>query len=180
MIEKVDTSMFIGNKAMRRKLLNDLARKGRDTSRQNIRTQGGGTWPPLSKWTRAQTGRRKALLQQIPRIHAILANAAARTSAVIFRSPAEWTLTQHHHGFTEPPTHKVVKIELKTRVKDLKVTKRGKTSLSKGNAIYFVDDQPTKVPRRPVWPEGGQLARMVGLSLRKWNREFEAKLRRVR
>ena len=114
---------------MRRRLLNDLARKGRDISRGNIASQGGGTWPPLSKWTRAQTGRRKALLAQIPRITAILANAAARTAVVIFTSPGNWTLTQHHFGFTEPAENKVVKIPMKTRVKPMMGTEKAKSKM---------------------------------------------------
>ena len=109
-----------------------------------------------------------------------LAAAAANASSVIFTSPGDWTLTQHHFGFTEPAENKTVKIEVKTRVKALKEFKGVKKSLVKGGKIYFHDVLPSVVPRRPIWPEGGQLARLVGVALKKWNKEFEIKLRRVR
>lgn len=167
----VDKDIFKGPKRFRRRLLNDVARAGVKTSRDNIRTQGHGKWPPLSKWTRAQTGRRKALIAQIPRITAILANRAAITSAVVFRSPGDWTLTQHHNGFTEPPTKKIVKIELKNP---------GLIGLKKAKDIYFVDNEPTVVPRRPIWPEGQQLRRLMNTAINKWRRDFNAHLNRVR
>lgn len=81
---------------MRRKLLNKLASRGRDMTRKNITTQGKGTWAPLSKWTRAQTGRRKALITLRPFIVAKKATTRGLKASVVFRSPGGFTLTQHH------------------------------------------------------------------------------------
>ncbi len=171
MLRVVDRDMFKGPKTMRRRLLNDIARAGVKASRENIRTQGHGTWPPLSKWTRAQTGRRKALLAQIPRITAILANRAALTAAVIFRSPGDWTLTQHHRGFTERATNKVVKIPLKNPGL---IGERGITEK------YFIDSKDTVVPRRPIWPEGAQLRRLMATAINRWRVAMDARLKKVR
>lgn len=171
LLKVVDKDLFRGPKRFRRKLLNRVARGARDASRSNIRSQGGGKWPPLSKWTRAQTGRRKALIDQIPRILATLANRAAMSSAVIHNSPGDWSLNQHHTGFTEPPTNKVVKIELKNP---------GLLGLKRVKEKYFVDNEPTVVPRRPIWPEGRQLKRLMEVEINRWRVEFDRHLKRVR
>lgn len=165
----VDRDLFVGPKTGRKRLLTALARRGRDATRKNIRSQGNGRWPPLSPWTRAQTGRRKALVTAIPMIKAKKANREGTRSAVIFRSPGDWTLTQHHDGFKEPGTNKPVKIQLK---------RPGIVGLKK--KVIFLADKGTTVPPRPVWPEGRQLATINRQELVKWRADFMRRLKRVR
>jgi hypothetical protein len=124
----------------------------------------------LSDWTKAQTGRRKALITAVPHVKAKLANAAGTRSATIFRSPGNWTLTQHHDGFEEPGTNKPVKITLK---------RPGLVGL-KGKTETFIKDKGVEVPRRPVWPEGRQLATINRQELARWRRWFLGRVNRRR
>ena len=167
----VDRDLFRGPKTMRKKLLNRLARAGQNQTRKNITNQGPG-WKPLSKWTVARTGRRKALLSARPRVGVIRANPAGTRSATVFRSPEQWTLTQHHDGFREPPAKGPMKIPLK-RPKALGLP-------PKTPFIILPRRGAVEVPARPVWPRGPQLRAIMKKELRIWRAEFIRRMRRVR
>ncbi|MEE8606706.1 MAG: hypothetical protein V3S55_03800 [Nitrospiraceae bacterium] len=172
-LKAVDKGMVSGPKRLKKKLLNRLAASGRDQARKNITTQGSGTWVKLSKWTRAQTGRRKALVTLRKFIGVKKANPAATRSATVFRSPGEYTLTQHHTGFTEPATGKVVKIPLKTPAA------LGQKFKGKSEAV-FKDNRPHETPARPVWPEGRQLRKLIARNIRLWRNDLRKHLRRAK
>jgi hypothetical protein len=167
----VDRDLFRGPKTMRKKLLNRLAREGRDQTRKNITAQGPG-WAPLSKWTVARTGKKKALLSARPKVGVVRANPAGTRSATVFRSPGDWTLTQHHDGFREGPASGPMKIPLK-RPKALGLP-------PKTPFIILPKRGEVKVPARPVWPEGAQLRRLMSRNLRIWRAEFVRRIKRVR
>ncbi len=156
-----------GNPVMRKKLMNRLVSKARDMTRHNITTQGGGKWAPLSKWTVAQTGRRKALITLRKFVVAVKAKGKASTASVVFRSPGDFTLTQHHDGYTDRPVAGIVKIALKRPG----VLNLPKTATSKS----FRDRRSRDVPARPVWPEGRKLFRMLQKETRIWARQMEAR-----
>lgn len=155
---------------MRRKLMNKLASGGRDIVRRNITTQGGGTWAPMSKWTKAQTGRRKLLVTLRKFVGVKKATPRAKSAAVVFRSPGDFTLTQHHDGFTDHAKGGVVRIALK---------RPGALGLpSKVATKAFVDKNDRNVPARPVWPSQRQIASLIRRETAKWRREMDARLNR--
>ncbi len=158
------------NPVMRRRLMNKLAAGGRDITRRNITTQGGGRWAPMSKWTRAQTGRRKLFVTLRKYIVAKKASARAMRASVVFRSPGDFSLTQHHTGYTDPAKGDVVKIALK---------KPGALGLSPKTTVKaFVDKRSRTVPARPVWPSTRQVAILIRKETAKWRRQLDARLRR--
>lgn len=155
---------------MRRKLLNRLVARARDMTRKNITTQGKGSWKPLSKWTVAQTGRRKALITLRKFVGVKKATARAMRAAVVFRSPGDFTLTQHHLGYKDEADGGVVRLKLK---------RPGALGLpSKVTEKSFVDKRSRQVPARPVWPSTSATLRMVRREARKWRREVDRRLSR--
>lgn len=170
MFRRTERDLTGGNPIMRKRLMNRLVSKARDMTRRNITTQGGGTWAPLSKWTIAQTGRKKALITLRKFIVAVKAKGRGRTAKVVFQSPGNFTLSQHHDGYTDPAEGGIVKIALK---------KPGALKLpAKTKVKGFVDKRSRKVPARPVWPEGRKLFLMLQRETRIWAREMERRLQR--
>lgn len=158
------------NPVMRRRLINKLASRARDMTRRNITTQGGGKWAKLSKWTQAQTGRRKALITLRKFVTVKKSTRSGLRASVIFRSPGAFTLTQHHDGFTDPAKGDVVKIVLR---------RPGALGLPpKATSKSFVDRSNRRVPARKVWPEGRALAVMIRVEAAKWRRELDRRLSR--
>ena len=82
-------------------MLRMLGRKLRDDARLRITTQDGGQYEPLSKWTRARTGRRKALITE--RKHISFRLVGGKT-LIVGHTPVkgDWSLAQHEDGFTTP------------------------------------------------------------------------------
>lgn len=156
------------NPTMQRRLMNRLASKARDMTRRNITTQGLGSWKALSKWTVAQTGRRKALVTLRKYIVAKKAKGRSTKASVVFNSPGNFTLTQHHDGYDDPALGTVVKIALK---------KPGALGLPrKQTHKSFLDKKSRKVPARPVWPEGVRLFKMLRVETRKWARQMDRRI----
>lgn len=121
-------------------LFNRVGRALRDDARNRITTQGEGKWKPLSKWTRAKTGRRKALITE--RRNIIYSNKGTRVE-VIHRSPSpNWNLNKHAAGFTRPAVRKRVRIPL--RQPSLLGVKTPFIILPRGS-------RATKTPARNVW-----------------------------
>lgn len=174
-INLVDKLLLRGSKPLRRKLLNRLARSGRDQTRRNITTQGKGTWAKLSKWTSAQTGRRKALVSLRKYVGIKKASSKGLSSATIFRSPGDYTLTQHHTGFTEPAQGGVVKVELK---RPGALDKKGKLRTKGQKVVSFKDNTPQVVPARPVWPSRKQLKPIIRKNIGLFVKELQAALAR--
>lgn len=160
------------NPVMQRRLMNKLASKARDMTRRNITTQGLGAWKKLSKWTVAQTGRRKALVTLRKFIVVKKAKGRATSASVVFNSPGDFTLTQHHDGYADPALGTVVKIELK---------RPGALGLPrKQTSKSFVDKRNRQVPARPVWPEGARLFKMLRVETRKWARQVDRRVQNRR
>ncbi len=172
-INLVDKLLLKGNKPLRRKLLNRLAAGGRDATRKNITTQGNGTWEKLSKWTRAQTGRRKALVTLRKFVGVKRASSKAMSASTIFRSPGDFTLSQHHTGFTELPKGGIVKVELK---RPGALDKKGKLRTKNQKVVSFKDDTQQVVPARPVWPSRKQLKPIIRKNILRFVKELEAAL----
>lgn len=92
-------------------LMTKIGRAGRDYARARITSQGDGEWPALSKWTRAKTGRRKALITQRSRIKYRKIKGGVE---LYHDSPStSWSLKDHKRGFTRPAVRGKVVIPLK-------------------------------------------------------------------
>lgn len=172
MFKRTARDLTGSNPIMKRKLMNRLVSKARDMTRRNITTQGLGTWAPLSKWTIAQTGRRKALITLRKFIVARRAKGKGRTASVIFLSPGDFTLTQHHDGYTDPARGGIVKIALK------KPSALGLPTSASFKS--FRDKRSRQVPARHVWPTGRRLFLMLRRETKIWAREMEQRLQRSR
>lgn len=146
-------------------VLNTRVGRGlRDAARQRITTQGDGKWKPLSKWTRAKTGRRKALITERKNIVYERTTTSVR---IIHKSPsAEWSLNTHAKGFTRPAVRKRVRIPLK-QPKLLGV--------SKPYIILPRGSRATKTPARNVWGTVTEQRNTFIPIVRKWMRETMTK-----
>ncbi len=93
-------------------LFNQMGRKLRDDARRRIITQDGGKYAPLSKWTRARTGRRKALTTEKKNI----SFQVVGSTLLIGHSATGWSLKMHETGFISTTSvGRVVTITLKNR-----------------------------------------------------------------
>ena len=141
-----------GPSTLRRILMREIGRQMRDRVRKNITEQKGPSgqpWPKLSKWTRAQTGRRKALVTLRTRIKF---QATPKKVTVFFQTRDDgWDLSMHDEGFTEQATNKFAVVKLK---------KPGVLRTNKEEMV-FRDTKPKVVPARPVWSDAKQMARVV-------------------
>lgn len=79
-------------------LLNRLGRAFRQDARTRITTQNVGSYPKLSKWTRARTGRRKAFVNEKKNI----TFRASNNIVQIGHNASGWSLADHEKGFTTP------------------------------------------------------------------------------
>lgn len=156
---------YTSGSAEHSKLMTRLGRRGRDYARARITSQGDGTWAPLSKWTRAKTGRRKALITERPRIKF----RHVKAGVVIYHdSPSnEWDLAKHGRGFTRPAVRGKVVIPLKApRIlgvnKPYIVLPRGSPATYTPPRVVFERDDI--IMRKVVRPE-----------LRKWVNELRSK-----
>lgn len=170
MFQKTARDLTGSNPVMQKKLMNRLVSKARDMARRNITSQGQGTWEKLSKWTVAQTGRRKALITLRKHIIAVKAKGRGRSASVVFRSPGNFTLSQHHDGYKDPARGSVVKIDL------IRPQALGLPAKTKVKA--FVDKRSRNVPARRVWPEGRKLFLMLRRETRRWAREMDRRIKR--
>lgn len=151
---------FNPNKRQVRVLFNRLGRPLRDDVKARITSQGEGTWPALSKWTRARTGRRKALLTERSRITFL--TKPRRLEIVYLERSRDWNLTKHHRGFTTKGfSNKKVTIPLKNP-RPLGTTKKALTIRQAG---------PSIVPARPVWTPPGKVLRIMQPIVSRWTRE---------
>lgn len=141
-------------------LFGALGRKLRDDVRRRITTQGDGSWAPLSKWTRARTGRRKALITERRRVVFIV--KPKRLDIVYLERSSEWDLTSHHRGFTTPGF----------RGKKAVIPLRNPSALGvKGNSITIFSAKPSKVPARPVWTPRNKILRILKPITSAWVRK---------
>lgn len=137
-----------------------VGRALRDDARNRITTQGEGKWAKLSKWTRAKTGRRKALITERKNIVYERTSSSVR---IVHKSPSpSWSLNDHAKGFTRPAVRKRVRIPLR-QPKLLGVTKP--------YIILPRGSRATKTPKRNVWGTITQQRNAFIPEVRSWMRE---------
>ena len=152
----------------RRKLFSRIARDLRDLTRRRITSQGGGTWKPLSKWTKARTGRRKALITLRKRIKAKWDNDSARVFFEV--SSPEWDITDHHKGYTS------------RRVRGKRMTVPLKNPAAIGHnksTITFSNRKASITPARKIWLSQKQTKTFVKRNLARYTREIEDKINAI-
>jgi hypothetical protein len=113
--------------------------------KQDVRTRlssaDGGRWAKPSKWIKAKKNSRKVLNGLGSRIRS---RYTQRALSIYFDSPGEWTLTQHHDGFTKLPELRNVTIPIKNP---------RPLGLSRGTKWFrFYHGKPSVTPARKVWP----------------------------
>lgn len=145
---------YTATSAEQTRLMRMIGAGTRDYARARITSQGDGEWAPLSKWTRAKTGRRKALITERARIKYRLKDGGVE---LYHDSPSpSWSLKDHKRGFTRPAVRGKVVIPLK--VPSILGVNKPYIVLPKGSpatytpprAVYESDD---KIMRKVVRPK---------------------------
>ncbi len=129
-----------------------IGRGIRDYTKETIAMGGRPSWPALSHWTIARTGRTKPLRGFAQHIH-YTANAQ---EALIWASNPEstWSLQQHHDGFISKAVQSgrnVMRIPQRT-----------------GPAIFTRSRSQSVVPARPFWPTFAEVTLASGAAVEKW------------
>lgn len=149
-------------------LMSRIARELRDRTRKRITSQGEGTWAPLSKWTQARTGRRKALVT-------LRKNVKARWNAdeaAIYFEPVsnKWDLTDHHRGFTSPAVNG----------KRMSWNLVRPTAIGlRQNKISIMSRKASVIPARDVWSTDRKTKIWVNTQINKYTQAVEAKINGV-
>lgn len=124
----------------------------RDYMRDTITLQGRTTkWKPLSPWTKARTGRRKALLPLRP----MLKNRWSNSSAEVFldNPKGTFTLEQHHRGYSSRAV----------RNKKMVVPKAGG-----GILAIFVNRRISRTPARRIVPTKRETQKIINPIFTAW------------
>ncbi len=152
-------SDFEPSKGQVKVLFFSLGRAVRDDVKKRITSQGHGKWKPLSKWTKARTGRAKALITERSRVKFIV--KPRRVEIGYAPRSSDWNLTKHHHGFrTSGFKGKKVTIPL-----------RNPAALkTKGNSITILSAKPSVIPARTIWTPTGTLLRIAHPIISRWTR----------
>lgn len=139
--KKIRSMMQQFRPSRKRRLMRVIGRKLRDEVRNRFTTQGNGTWRPLSAWTQATTGRKKALITLRDRIQMRL--ISEDEVQVIFDAPTdEWSIDMHHRGFTSP------KVDGKRMAFQLA---RPSAVGRKSNMMVLNRRRASVIPARRVW-----------------------------
>lgn len=137
-------------------LFSRLGRGLRNDARRRITTQDGGQYAPLSKWTRARTGRRKALTTEKKNISFMMIGSRL----LIGHTATGWSLNMHEKGFITPGfSGKSVTIPL-----------RNPSALKnvKGNSITIRGAKASVVPARRVFPNEGEAVTIIKPIIEDW------------
>lgn len=153
-IAALETRLLRGKNA----LLSKVAIALRGDVRKRIGSQDSGSWPPISKWGRAK-GKARALSGAGALVKS---RVKAGVGQVYAETPPDeygnnWSLTQHHKGFTNKiESGSVVIIPL--RNPSALGLPRNRTTFS------FIERRAGKTPGRKIWPtreEGNAVMRPI-------------------
>jgi len=147
-------------------LFNRIGRSLRDDARKRITTQDNGAYDKLSKWTRARTGRRKALITERKNISFQMIGSRL----IIGHTATGWDITMHERGFVTPGfTGKTVTIPLKnpTALRNIQ-----------GNSITIRGAKPSVVPARRVFSTESEALAIIENEAEAWVRKIVQRVRR--
>lgn len=146
----------------RRRVLRKIGLSLRNEVRNRFTTQGNGTWAPLSAWTRARTGRRKALIGLRDRVKVRVENDKAE---VYFDNPSEeWSIEMHNRGF------KSSAVDDKRMVVPLA---NGASIGAKGSRIVFTQRRMSVIPARRIWLTAAETRAVLNRELDQFAQELE-------
>lgn len=147
----------------RRRLLRRIGAALRDAVRRRFTTQGDGSWPGLSEWTKARTGRRKALIGLRHRIHSRVTDD--NTVEVFFDPPTnDWNIGMHNRGFRSRA------VENERMVIPLRAPAIIGAS---GSRLIIKSRRMSIIPARRIWLSPAETRRIVELELEQFAREVE-------
>lgn len=149
---------FRPSSARVRVLLRRVGRGVRDFSRNKITTQGDGQWQPLSKWSKAKTGRRKALIT----LRKFIQFRLQKEAVEIYDSDPRQLITKHSAGFKNPPQVGPLAIG--------PLKKPGFLNHS-GPYLWVNKTKQADVPRRSVWGTQRERERVYNPMVRLWIEE---------
>jgi hypothetical protein len=138
-ISKTNKGLAKIKRAIRRTdtLMNGIGRALRDDARRRITSQDGGTYAPLSKWTRAQTGRRKALITERNNIKFRLQGGILQIG---HEADGNWNIGMHESGFVEDNKSETITLKNPKALKDVR-----------GTQFFLKSPKPSVVPARKVF-----------------------------
>jgi hypothetical protein len=145
-------------------LMNSIGRALRDDARRRITTQDGGTYDPLSKWTRAQTGRRKALITERKNISFKLVGG---TLQIGHQSPGNWSIEQHEKGFVEQNASETITLRNPKALKDIR-----------GTQFFLKNPKPSVVPARKVFANRAEAESIAKKKADQWVKKIVARANR--
>jgi len=151
-LSKIRRSLRNNNAFLRR-----VGRALRDDARLRITTQDGGTYAPLSKWTKAKTGRRKALITERKNIQFKLTAGAIQVG---HEGSAGWELTSHEKGFTLPGMPETFTLKRPNFL--------APGPNLKGDQVTVFGKKPSKVPARRVFPTRAEANVILVREAEKW------------
>jgi len=135
-------------------LMNAIGRALRDDARRRITTQDGGTYAPLSKWTRAQTGRRKALITERKNISFKLVGGVLQIG---HQSPGNWSIQQHEKGFVEQNASETITLRNPKALKDVR-----------GTQFFVKNPKASVVPARKVFANNAEAESIARKKANEW------------
>jgi hypothetical protein len=153
-----------------RPLLTRIGRSLRDDSKKRISSQDGGTYAPLSKWTRARTGRRKAFITQRKGIGFRVKGPLLSIGHTVIHTDTsdnkQWNFNQHARGFTTPAgTHPV-----SIKIRNPKALKKPRPE--PGGMMILHKYKKQETPARQVFPNPFQAQRIIRRDAEIWLRNI--------
>lgn len=112
--------------------------------RERIQTQDKGRWEAVSKWVRAK----KTVLRPLQGAENFVKWKFSGRGMVVYGDmPSDWTLTQHHEGFTNKENN------VKDGRVEINVINPGPLGLSRpGKFSWVPKGEPAQTPARKIWP----------------------------
>ena len=143
-------------------LLNGIGRSLRDDAKRRITTQDGGSYAPLSKWTRAQTGRRKALL---PLRSGITFKLAGGILQVGHDSGSTlWNIGMHEKGFIQSNKSEMITLRNPRALKDVR-----------GTQFFLRSPKPSVTPARKVFANKAEAESIAKIKAEAWVKNIVGK-----
>jgi len=164
-LKRIDKALV----AERSTLFNTLGRILQDDVRERMDTRDHGSWAPPSKWILAKKNARSALAGQSRNVRF---QTFPDKVVIFFTSPGQWTLSQHHDGFTVQPDGSRVTIPLQNPA-PLSLPSSAKT-------FSFISRRPSVVPARKAWPTEAEAVAKIQTPISLWIRKVVGSVPGVR
>lgn len=143
-------------------LMNGIGRALRDDAKRRITTQDGGTYAPLSKWTRAQTGRRKALITERKNITFKLVGGILQIGHT--SDDPRWNIGMHERGFVEDNKSETITLRNPKALKDVR-----------GTQFFLKSPKASVVPARKVFANKAETESIARMKADAWIKKIVAR-----